>query len=105
MDRVHRSGGRSLKRLDAPSGSLPNRNRGRKIAADFNNFAPTEPHREIEPVRPNVGDRAEVASQFRFQPPVPVCRIKEPVLQKISMHQARLPDRAAGYACASLLTK
>ena len=94
-----------MKRLNPAPWTLSHRNRGRKIAADLNNFAPRKPHRKIKPVGPDVGDRTQVASQCSLQPPIPVRGVEQPILQKISMHQSRLTDRPVGHAGVNLLTK
>ena len=56
-------------------------------------------------MRSNIGDRAQISSQFSLKPPVPVRRIEQPVLQETAMHQPRFPDRSAGQAGASFLAK
>lgn len=73
---------------------MPDGNDGGKVSADFDDFAPGNPHHEVEPMRANVGDGAEFASQFGFEPPVPVGGEEKPILEKTSVDDARLADGA-----------
>ena len=77
-----------------PRGFMANRNYRRQIRAKLFHFLAGDPLNQIQPVRADVGDRAQFAAKFGFQPPVPVGRIREPVLQESAVDQLHLPDRA-----------
>jgi hypothetical protein len=78
--------------LDVAARLVTHGNDRREVGAKFGDFLAGDPLNEIEPVRADVGDGAEFATEFGFEAPVPVGGIGEPVLQKAAVDEADLAD-------------
>src|SRR5579862_4640465 len=73
---------------------VADRNHGGEIGAEFRDFFPGDPLNQIQPVRANVGDGAQLPAQLGLQTPVPVGGIREPVLQEAAMDEADFANGA-----------
>ena len=99
-------GGRSfLEAFYSAARLAPDGEHGREIGAYLGDFASGQPGDSVEHVGADIGDGAQLASQLRFQAPVPVGGIKKPILQEAAMHEARLADCAFGDQRASFLSQ
>src|SRR5438445_11902287 len=94
-----------LKCLYPAAWTFSNWNYGGQIAADFCDLLARNPGKQIQPVGPDIRDCAQFAPQFRLQAPVPVRRIKQPILQETAVDQSRLANDSSLYDRASLLTQ
>ncbi len=99
------SRGARLESFHTPSRPLPDGNGGGQIGAHFSHFSSRDPHHQVHPVRANIGNRAQLATEFGLQPPVPIGRVQQPVLQKTSVYQAWKSNRAARHHRFGLMTK
>src|SRR5437667_6238867 len=72
--------------------ALSDRDHGGEIRAHFNHFLACQPHDQVEPVGPDIGYSPQFAAQLRLQTPVPIGRVKEPILKETSTRQTRLSD-------------
>ena len=60
---------------------------------------------EVEPVRPDVADRAQRAAAVRLQPPVPVALEEQPVLEIASGHEPDVAEAAVRDELARVLVE
>src|SRR5271154_1809004 len=66
----------------------------RQVRAKLRNLAVGEPSNQIEPMRADVRDGAQLTAEFCFQAPVPVGGKQQPVLKKAPVNELYLPDGA-----------
>src|ERR1700719_3111585 len=94
-----------LESFDAAAWSLADWNHRYQIGAQLDHLAAGDPCNHVQPVRADVGNGAELAAEFRIEPPVPVSRVKQPILQKAAMNEFGLADGAFHNESASFLAK
>ena len=89
--------------LDLADRPAPHRDRGAEVGEDLDDPAPGHELRQVEPVRADVADRAELAATLGLEPPVPVLGRREPVLEVAAVHRPDLSQLARVHALAGLL--
>ena len=87
-------GGRFLEGFYATFGATARGKDGGEVGAKFGDFAVGQPSDQIEPMRADVGNRAEFTAEFCFEAPIPVRRKQQPVLQETAVNKFDLADDA-----------
>jgi hypothetical protein len=89
--------------LDGAGRDVAHRMDGEEIGEDLGDAASRDPAGQIEPVRADVGNGAQRAAQFGIEPPVPVGRLVQPVLDVGAVAVSDRADVAAPNALTRLV--
>ena len=92
---VRRAVGRE--RLDGPRGAVADRDERGEVGHHRLHALAGQERREVEPVGADVADGPEGAAALRFEPPVPVGVVEEPVLEVAPGDQPDVPHPAVAH--------
>ena len=102
---VHIGGIGFLESFHTAARPLADRDDGDQISAKLRYLAAGNPGNQIQPMGADVGDGAELPTEFGVEAPIPISGVKQPVLQEAAMHKPGLADGAFFDEGASFLTK
>ena len=87
-------------RLDRPGRDAPHGMHGREVAEHARDPLARHERDEVEPVRADVGDRAQRAALLGVEPPVPVGVLQQPVLDVAAVDVEHAAELAAAHPVA-----
>src|SRR5258706_4518624 len=77
--------------------------KGFEVRIDFINSQARDKGEQVKPVRTDIANSAQCATQFRFEPPIPISGEDQPVLQIRALYDEEFPQFTLLHDIASLL--